>query len=296
MVSYSGKLGAESGGSALPQPGPPARPRAALPSPGWAGLCGGAGSGSFVGGRAGGGGARSAEGVRLPGRAAALPSTPALRGAGRAGAPAAASMSSSRAKKVKMATKSCPECDQQVRGQGTGGRRAEAAAGPAPLAPLPLPTLPAPLCRAPGPDGPAGPRRRQELRLGGALGPAGGAVRSGFGPSWPPGAGSEPSAAVGAGAAEAAPSALRSGRGTSGRHRGTGQRPPGSAASVCGGMDAQPRAHLPRGRGRVPRCWSRVPPGPGRGRARPAPPPVGAAPCLGCGSCFDSSCRLSRWV
>lgn len=38
-------------------------------------------------------------------------------------------MSASRAKKVKMATKSCPECDQQVGGGPAGGRPLPAAVG-----------------------------------------------------------------------------------------------------------------------------------------------------------------------
>lgn len=59
---------------------------------------------------------RPAPRPRLP----LLPPSPAAegRGGGAPAASAAASMSSSRAKKVKMATKSCPECDQQVRRGG----------------------------------------------------------------------------------------------------------------------------------------------------------------------------------
>lgn len=61
---------------------------------------------------------RPAPRPRLP----LLPPSPAAegRGGGAPAASAAASMSSSRAKKVKMATKSCPECDQQVRRGGAG--------------------------------------------------------------------------------------------------------------------------------------------------------------------------------
>lgn len=127
-------------------------PRLASVAAGWAGLQrrrrGGGAAPLWAPGRARPRGGRArCRWCALPAGAAPPPSSPPAllgrRGAGRrrsggssSRAASVASMSSSRAKKVKMATKSCPECDQQVR-RGVARRGAGAALScPVPSCPV----------------------------------------------------------------------------------------------------------------------------------------------------------------
>lgn len=130
-------------------------PRLASVAAGWAGLQrrrrGGGAAPLWAPGRARPRGGRArCRWCALPAGAAPPPSSPPAllgrRGAGRrrsggsSRAASVASMSSSRAKKVKMATKSCPECDQQVR-RGVVRRGAGAALS------CPVPSCPVPSCQ-----------------------------------------------------------------------------------------------------------------------------------------------------
>lgn len=162
---------------------------------------------------------------RAPGRrrapALSPPALPGRRGAGRgwggaAGAPAAAaaSMSSSRAKKVKMATKSCPECDQQVR------RR-----------PGPLPSRAAPAEE--GGSVAAGlerrPREREEPPAPPAGGPRAGAGWPVLRPAGAPGREGSPATSARTGCSCRWGSGRREGRGTAGGTGGGGRQPPPAA-------------------------------------------------------------------
>lgn len=279
---------------------------------------------------------------RAPGRrrapALSPPALPGRRGAGRgwggaAGAPAAAaaSMSSSRAKKVKMATKSCPECDQQVRRRpgplpsraapaGEGGSvaaglerrppRAGGAARPASRRPASRGWLAGPQAGGrPGAGGLAGHLGEDRLLLSLGLWPKGGTGDRGWnGGRWASAPAGGPwlsvasgrSAAVGGGAAGAAPSAQ------------LWRSPPRATVPL--------RQHLGDERHCRPRFGSSLGTvgvrcaaltfrraGRGSGAAGSRPPPPGAPGCVPCpgrpaaprvsarslASCFFSSaCRL----